>query len=65
MVYLNYSNLDNETQQRLLLASNKDVECQFGDTLKSYAKEKHLDYDTLLEEEAQRHLYSYDYVFNI
>ena len=65
MVYLNYSNLDNETQQKLLLASKKDVERQFENAMKSYAKENHLDYDMLLEAEAQRNLYSYDYVFNI
>ncbi|GAA3657916.1 hypothetical protein [Flavivirga jejuensis] len=65
MICLNYSNLDNETQQKLLLTSKKGVERQFGNSLKSYAKENHLDYDVLLETEAQRNLYSYDYVFNI
>ncbi len=65
MVYLNYSNLDNETQQNLLLASKKDVASKYGNDLKRYAKENHLNYETLLEEEAQRNLYTYDYVFNI
>lgn len=64
MVYLNYTNLDNETQQRLVSVSKKDVEQKFGNDLKRYAKEHHLEYETLLEE-AVRNLYSYDYVFNI
>ncbi len=65
MVYLNYNNLDAETQNRLLQNSKLDVEQQSGNDLKAYAKEHHLDYDTLLEEEAIRNLYSYQYVFNI
>ncbi len=64
MVYLNYNNLDAETQNRLLQNSKQDVEQQSGNDLKAYAIEHHLDYDTLLEE-AIRNLYSYQYVFNI
>ncbi len=65
MVYLNYNNLDDETQQRLLLTSKEDIENKFGDDLKAYAKEHYLDYDVLLDEEATRNLYNYQYVFNI
>ena len=65
MIYLNYSNLDAETQQRLLLNSKKEVEGKFGDDLKIYAKEHYLNYDVLLEEEATRNLYNYKFVFNI
>ena len=65
MVYLNYNNLDAETQQRLLSSSKEDIEHQFGKQLKTYAKEHHLDYDVLLDEEATRNLYNYQYVFNI
>ena len=65
MIYLNYNNLDAETQQRLLLASKEDIENKFGENLKIYAKEHYLDYDVLLEEEATRNLYNYQYVFNI
>lgn len=65
MVYLNYTNLDAETQQRLLSVSKEDVENKFGDDLKAYAKAHHLNYDTLLDEEATRNLYTYEYVFNI
>lgn len=65
MVYHNYTNLDAETQERLLETSKKDVEQHCGNDLKAYAIENHLDYNALLEEEAIRHLYSYQYVFNI
>lgn len=65
MVYLNYNNLDAETQNRLLQDSKSDVEQRFGNDLKSYAKKQHLDYNTVLEEEAIKNLYSYQYVFNI
>lgn len=65
MFYLNYSNLDAETQQKLMSNSKQDVARKFGKDLKKYAKENHINYETLLEEEAIRNLYSYDYVFNI
>ena len=65
MIYLNYTNLDRETQDRLLAMSRKEVEAQCGNDLKAYAIENQLDYDTLLDEEAIRHLYTYRFVFNI
>ncbi len=65
MIYLNYTNLDKETQERLLELSRIDVERQYGNDLKAYAIENQLDYKVLLEEEAMRHLYNYRYVFNI
>ncbi|GAA3515544.1 hypothetical protein GCM10022393_31850 [Aquimarina addita] len=65
MVYLNYNNLDNETQQRLLNISKEDVESKSGEDLKTYAKENHIEYDTILYEEAVKNLYNYKYVFNI
>lgn len=65
MIYLNYNNLDEATQTRLLQDSKSEVEQKFGNDLKSYAKQQHLDYNTILEEEAIKNLYSYQYVFNI
>tara|TARA_R110002033_G_scaffold66981_3_gene117987 strand:- start:32952 stop:33149 length:198 start_codon:yes stop_codon:yes gene_type:complete len=65
MVYLNYNNLDDETQQKLMLASKEDVEHKFGKDLKKYAKENHINYDSLLSEEAMRNFYSYSFVFTI
>lgn len=63
MVYLNYNNLDEETQQRLLTNSKEDIVCKFCNELKKYAIENHISYDKLLDEEAMRN--SYQYVFNI
>jgi len=65
MVYLNYNNLDEKTQEHLIILSKDDIEQQFGQQLKNYAKEHHLNYETLLQEEAIRNLYNYDYVFRI
>lgn len=65
MVYINYNNLDEETQSELLAMSKKDVEYRFGDDLKAYANKNHLDYEIILEEEAIKNLYSYTYIFNI
>ena len=65
MVYLNYNNLDAETQQHLLSVSKEDVKHKFGNELKAYAKEHYLNYDDVLDEEAIRNLYNYQYVFNI
>lgn len=65
MIYLNFTNLDNETQQHLMTVSKKDIEQKFGVDLKRYAKRNNVDYQSLLEQEAQRNLYTYDYVFNI
>ncbi|GAL77288.1 hypothetical protein JCM19274_5001 [Algibacter lectus] len=65
MIYINFTNLDDDTQQHLLSVSKKDVENRLGEDLKAYAKSHHLDYNIILEEEAIKNLYRYDYVFNI
>lgn len=65
MIYLNYTNLDKETQERLLSMSKEEVENRFGKQLKNYAQQQDVNYDILLEEEAIRNLYNYDFVFNM
>lgn len=65
MIYLNYSNLDAETQERLLTQSKNDIERKYGSELEIYALKNDLDYQKLLEEEAQRNLYTFRYVFKI
>lgn len=65
MVYLNYTNLDKETQERLIAESTEHVEHEFGKELKQYAKEHCIDYNELVYQEAVKKLYTYDYVFNI
>ena len=47
MVKLNYSNLDDETQERLLSKSKREIENSQGKDLKSYAIENGLDYTEL------------------
>ena len=65
MVHLNYNNLDDETQQRLLSMSKKDIEKRFGEQLRNYAREHFKNHQTLLEEEAIQNLYNYRYTFKI
>ncbi len=65
MIYLNFNNLDAETQQHLLSVSKEEIENKFGRDLKIYAKENHMEYETILFEEAVKNLYAYTYVFNI
>ena len=65
MVYLNFTDLSEETQNRLLENSKKDVERKFGEAIRKYVNENHTCFETMIEEEALRNLYSYTYVFNI
>ncbi|MRI00249.1 hypothetical protein GH721_06820 [Kriegella sp. EG-1] len=65
MVKLNYNNLDAETQERLLAKSKTEIESRYGKDLKAYAKENGLDYGELLNEEAIRNLYNYEFTFTI
>ncbi len=65
MIYLNYSNLNEETQTQLLENSKMEIQERFGDDIRNYAVKNHIDFETMLEEEAQRNLYSYDFVFNM
>ena len=65
MIYLNFTDLSEETQNRLLEDSKKDVERKFGDDIRKYVKENYISFETMIEEEAIRNLYSYTFVFNI
>lgn len=65
MIYLNYSNLNAETKERLFQDSKKDVEQKFGSDIRNYAKQHVVNYNKMLEEEALRNLYNYKYIFNI
>ena len=65
MIQLNYSHLDADTQNQLLAQSKQDVKKWYGVELEFYALKNDLDYNSLLEEEAFRNLYSYSYSFNI
>lgn len=65
MVYLNFTNLDSETQERLLSVSKEDVESRSGTEMRQFAQTHGLDYDGLLEDETMRNLYNYDFVFHM
>jgi len=65
MVYLNYNNLDGETQERLLKQSKTEIEECHGKELLMYAVYNQMEYDALLEEEAIRNLYNYKFIFSI
>lgn len=63
--WLNFNNLDSETQEKLMQLSKLEVERKFGVDLKKYATENYLDFDTLLEEEAIKNLYNHKFKFTI
>jgi hypothetical protein len=65
MVYLNFTDLSKEAQNRLLEDSKKDVKQKFGDSIRKYVEKNYTCFETMIEEEALRNLYSYTYVFNI
>lgn len=65
MIHLDFSDLNGETQERLLKSSKRDVEQKFGDDIRKYARDHCTDPDVMIEEEALRNLYGYKYVFNI
>ncbi|MDT0641888.1 hypothetical protein RM553_03495 [Zunongwangia sp. F363] len=65
MIYLNFSDLNGDAQERLLESSKKDVEQKFGDDIRKYSKKHCTNFEVMIEEEALRNLYSYTYVFNI
>jgi len=65
MIYLNFTDLSEEAQERLLTNSKEDVKKKYGKDLMEYATKHHTNLDQMLDEEALRNLYSYTYVFNI
>jgi len=65
MIRLNYNNLDQETQERLLQQSKKEVEQKYGNQLLKYATQNQKNYDALLEEEAIRNLYNLKFIFTV
>ena len=65
MIYLNFTDLSPEAQERLLAKSREDIKKKCGRELMNYALKHHTPIDQMLGEEAMRNLYSYTYVFNI
>lgn len=65
MIYLNFTDLSPEAQERLLAKSREDIKKKYGRELMNYALKHHTPIDQMLGEEAMRNLYSYTYVFKI
>ncbi len=65
MIYLNFTDLNEETQERLLASSKEDVKHKYGKDIMDYTTKHNTSLDKMLDEEALRNLYSYTYVFNI
>jgi len=65
MIYINFNDLNEETQERLIANSKEDVKRKYGKGIMNYATKHNTNLDKMLDEEALRNLYSYTYVFNI
>ena len=65
MHHLNFNDLNEESQHRLLENSKNDVTVKYGPDIRRFAMENHLDYDKLLEEEAMRNLYALKFTFRV
>jgi len=65
MINLNYNNLDEATQNLLLARSKAEIMQKFGNELQKYSAENDMVYETLLEEEAIKNLYNYEFSFRI
>lgn len=65
MIVLNFDDLNEESQERILANSKKDVEVKYGLDMMHYAKDSCENYERLLEEEAMRNLYNYKFCFKI
>ncbi len=65
MIHLNFTDLSEEAQERLLASSKEDVKKKYGKDLMDYATQHNTNLDKMLDEEAMRNLYSYNFVFNV
>lgn len=65
MIVFNFMDLNEAAKQRLLEKAKKDVEFRFGKEITTYANHHLINYGELIEAEAQRQLYKYEYRFQI
>lgn len=64
--YLNFIDLSEDAQDRLLQDARDDLIEEYGENvLKEEAENMNIDYETYITERAERHMYSFDFVFNI
>ena len=52
MIYLNFTDLSEETQERLLTNSKEDVKRKYGKDLIDYATRHFVNLDSMLDEES-------------
>mgnify|MGYP000894293486 FL=1 len=64
--YLNFSDLSEEAQEQLLRDAIEDLIEEEGlENLREEASVMNIDFDTFIRERAERHMYSFNFVFNI
>ena len=64
--YLNFNNLNEETQDIIMQDTIHDLEVTEGkEILETDAKAMNIDYETYITEKAERHLYNFDFIFNV
>jgi len=65
MVYLNFTDLSEEAQNRLLENSKKDVERKFGEDIRKCVRENHSSFETMIADEHYEIYIPNTFVFNI
>lgn len=65
MIYIKFQDLSVEKQEELLQVSREHVTYLYGDSIKKYVDETGADYDSLIDEEMIKNLYTCNFVFNI
>ncbi len=65
MIRLNFTDLNEESRERLLASSKEEIKRKLGKDIMEYTSLNNVNLDMMLEEEAIRNLYSYQYAFSI
>ena len=60
--YLTFSDLNEEAQQTMLDIAREDLDSK---ELRREAKYMNMDYEQLLQEKAESHIYTFNFVFNV
>lgn len=64
--YLNFSNLNEEAQNQLICDAESDYLETIGEEeLRQEAENMNIDFESLLRERAERHMYNFDFIFNV
>ncbi|WP_026753653.1 hypothetical protein [Sediminibacter sp. Hel_I_10] len=65
MIHIKFQDLSEEKQEELLQVSRQHVTHIYGESIQKYVDETGADYDSLIDEEMIKNLYTYNFVFNI